>query len=67
MTTDSEKLDKILESLSRLEKHHKIMPDKETTVTDFESNISSYEEFAIEDLKLEQITINNQIRIVFLH
>ena len=54
-----EKLDKILEILERLEKHHKIVPDREITITDFESSLQAYEEFAIEELDLEQITINN--------
>ena len=64
MATVTEKLDKILESLARLEKHHKITPNKETTITDFEESISSYEEFGIEELKLEQITINNHKSVI---
>ncbi len=36
------------------------MPDRETTITDFEESISSYEEFARDDLKLQQVTIDNQ-------
>ena len=56
---NSEKLDRVLESLARLEKHHKIMPDRETTITNFEESLKPYEEFALQDLNLEQITINN--------
>ena len=51
MSSD-EKLDKILASLTRLEKYHKIVPDKETIITDFEASIQSYEKFAKEELKL---------------
>ena len=38
----------------------KIVPDKDTKITDFEASITSYETFAFDELKLGQITINNQ-------
>ena len=53
------KLEQIIADLELIKKSLKIVPDKETTIADFDSNINSYEEFAQEDLKLEQITINN--------
>ena len=69
---NSEKLDKVLE---RLEKLHEIFPkleriqkklkistesNKETTITDYVSSVRSYEKFAIEELGLQKITIQNQ-------
>lgn len=59
-----EKLDEIITKLQRIEKALKIVPDKETTITDFDSNINSYEEFAREELKLEQVTINNHKSVI---
>lgn len=73
MTTDSEKLDKIVSDLvlikekqdklltdnELIKKTLKIVPDRETSITNSESSISEYEKFAQEELKLEQITINN--------
>lgn len=74
MITDSEKLDKILESLTKLEKLHKIFPEleriqkklkisigtnRETTITNYDSSVRSYEKFAIEKLELQKITIQN--------
>ncbi|MBI1828786.1 MAG: site-specific integrase [Thaumarchaeota archaeon] len=55
-----QKLDEILEKLAGIEKALNIVPDRETTITDFDSSVAAYEIFAKEDLKLEQITINNQ-------
>ena len=54
-----EKLDKMSVDLELIKKALKIVPDRETTITKFESNIEEYEKFARDELKLEQITINN--------
>ena len=54
-----EKLDHIVSELELIKKALKIVPDKEAAIIDFKSSISEYEKFAIEELKLEQITINN--------
>lgn len=59
MSSTNKKLDLIITKLTRIEKALKIVPDKETTIIDFDASINSYEKFAIEELKLEQITINN--------
>jgi len=59
MMSDSGKLNQIIADLKLIKKALKIVPDKESTISDFESSISEYEKFAIEELKLEQITINN--------
>ncbi len=58
--SDSEILDKISSDLDLIKKALKIVPDRETTITDFEASIRSYEEFARDDLKLQQVTIDNQ-------
>lgn len=57
--SSEEKIDKIITDLELIKKSLKIVPDKETTIADFDSNINSYEEFARQELKIEQITINN--------
>ncbi len=55
-----EKLDQIICDLEQIKKALKIVPDRDATITDFEDSVSGYEEFAIEELKLSQATINNQ-------
>lgn len=40
------------------------MPDMETTVTDFEPSIQAYEEFAKEELKLDEKTITNHLSTI---
>lgn len=59
-----EKLDQIITDLRLIKKALKIVPDKEITITDFESSISEYEKFAVEELKLEQTTINNHKSVI---
>ena len=59
-----EKLDKIISYLELLIKHEKIVPDRETIITDFDSSINSYEEFARDELKLGQLTINNHKSVI---
>ena len=53
-------LTEILEKLSGIEKALKIVPDREITIDDVESSIIHYEQYALEELKLGQSTINNQ-------
>ena len=55
-----EKLDEIIADIDLIKKALKIVPDKDTKITDFDSSIESYEEFAGQELKLEQNTIDNQ-------
>ncbi len=59
---DSEKLDKILLGQERIQKKLKISTgtNRETTITDYDSSIRSYEKFATEELGLQKITIQNQ-------
>ena len=61
-----EKLDQILEDLDKLKNDNdlikkalKIVPDKEIMITNFKESVRTYEEFAIDELSLEQVTINN--------
>lgn len=58
--SESEKLDEILLKMSWIEKALKIVPDKDTHIEDFDSSLKTYEKFAKEELKLEEITIENQ-------
>ena len=70
MSTVDSKLVEIIERLNRIEKALKIVPDREITIEDKESSIVNYEQYALEDLKLGQSTINNQkstIRRFLLH
>ncbi len=55
-----EKLNRIISHLELIKKALKIVPDRETIITDFETSIRSYEGFAQDDLKLQQVTIDNQ-------
>ena len=59
MMSDYGKLNQIIADLELIKKALKIVPDREITITKFESNIEEYEKFARDELKLEQITINN--------
>ncbi|GFN40657.1 MAG: phage_integrase domain-containing protein, partial [Marine Group I thaumarchaeote] len=54
-----EKLDEILSSLKRIEKTLKIVPDRELNVTDFDSSVQNYQNFAKNELKIEDVTIEN--------
>lgn len=54
-----EKLDQILRDLELIKKQLKIVPNRETTITDFESSVTYYQEFAKDELGLEQPTIDN--------
>jgi integrase len=52
--------EEIHQSLSRIEKSLKIVPDKEITITDSQTSLEDYTRYAKEDLNLEEITIQNQ-------
>lgn len=54
------KLDEILQDLVQIKKKFNIVPDKEDKIDDFESSIDAYEQFALDELKLGQTTIDNQ-------
>ena len=58
--SDTEILKKISSDIELIKKALKIIPDRESIISDFQPSIHSYEEFAKEELKLESITINNQ-------
>ena len=55
-----QKLDQILSDLELIKNNLKIIPDRTITITDFNTSILQYEEFAKEELKISQSTINNQ-------
>ena len=55
-----EKLDQILADLDSIKNHLKIVPDKFVTITDIETKIQHYEKYAIDELGINQATINNQ-------
>ena len=66
-----EKLDRIIEDLGQLKNDNelikkalKIVPDRDTTIQDYESTIQNYEQFAKDELKLGQATINNQKSVI---
>ena len=59
-----EKLDRIIADIGLIKKALKIVPDRETTIADFDSSINSYEEFAQDELKLGQLTINNHKSVI---
>jgi len=64
MSQIEHKLDKIIEDLTLIKNHWKIVEDRETNITDFEAKISEYEQFAINELKIGKGTINNQKSII---
>lgn len=59
MSSD-EKLNQILSDLELIKSHLKIVPDKFATVTDIETKIENYEEYAVDELNISQSTVNNQ-------
>jgi hypothetical protein len=69
MTAIEEKLDEILQDLDLIKNHLKIVPDKDSEITDMKSSISEYERFAKEELHLNEKTITNKLSILsrFLH
>jgi len=64
MSIIEEKLDQILQDLDLIKNHLKIVPDKDSKITDMKSSISEYENFAQEELKLNEKTITNQLSIL---
>lgn len=63
MSLSDQKLDEIILRLARIEKALDIVPDREAKITDYESSVDSYEQFA-KEAKLEQATINNQKSVI---
>ena len=53
-------LNQILQDLAHIKKKFNIVPDKESIIDNFEASIAAYEEFALDELKLGQSTIDNQ-------
>lgn len=64
MSQIEHKLDKIIEDLGMIKKHWKIVEDRETVITNFEDNLSEYENYAENNLKLGKGTIANQKSII---
>jgi len=58
--SNEQKLDQIISDLDLIKNHLKIVPDKFITITDIEGNIENYQEFAENELGLNQATIKNQ-------
>ncbi len=58
------KLDLILQELETIKNHLKIVPDKDSEITDMKSSVSEYETFAKEELKLNAKTITNQLSVL---
>ena len=65
----TQKLDQIIQDLELVKNHLKIVPDKNTEITNMKSSISEYEKFAKEELHLNEKTITNQLSVLsrFLH
>lgn len=59
-----EKLDRIIEDLDQIKKVLKIVPDRQTTITNFEDSLENYEIFALDELKIGQGTIDNQKSVI---
>ncbi len=64
MSLDQTILNEINEKLTRIEKKLNIVPYLETTITDFDNSIESFQDFAKNNLKLEEITIKNYCSII---
>jgi len=58
--SNTEKLDQIITDLEQIKKTLKIVPDRETVITDFDPSIQNYQGYAKDELKLADITIDNQ-------
>ena len=69
MSTIDQKLDQIIEDIELIKNHLKIVPDRDSEITDIQSSINQYKIFAIDELKLNTKTITNQLSILsrFLH
>ena len=66
-----EKLDRIISDLDDIKRDNelikkalKIVPDRDATVTDFETSIRGYEEFALEAHYLGEATVNNHKSVI---
>ena len=57
--SDKEKLDLILNKLDQITKHLDIVPDSFITIHDIETSVNDYSEFAKNELKLTDNTIQN--------
>ena len=64
MSLDLNILNEINEKLIRIEKKLNIVPDLETTITNYDNSIESFQDFAKTNLKLESITIKNYSQII---
>lgn len=64
MSSSDEKLDLVLQKLDRIEKALKIVPDRDSRISDFDSSIEQYKKFAKEDLSLQDVTIENHVSTI---
>ena len=59
-----EKLDRLQSDISQIKNHLKIVEDRETTIPDFEGNISEYAQYAQDELNIGKGTIDNHKSII---
>ena len=53
MSTIDQKLDQIIEDIELIKNHLKIVPDKDSEITDIKSSINQYKIFAIDELEIK--------------
>ncbi len=64
MTAVEQKLDEILSDLDVIKNYLKIVPNKNSKITDMKASISEYEIFAKTELKLDESTITNHLSTI---
>ena len=60
MSSVEKKLNQMLQDLDLIKNKLNIVPNREITISDYEFSVKSYEEFARDELKIQQGTIDNQ-------
>ena len=64
MSSMEEKLDQALSDLKQIKNYLKIVPDKDSKITDMKSSVSEYENFANTELKIDEGTITNHLSAI---
>ncbi len=64
MSSMEEKLNQVLSDLEQIKHHLKIVPDKDSKITDMKASISEYENFAKIELKIDEGTITNHLSAI---
>ena len=64
MSSIQDRFEQILSSLKRIEKHLKIVPDREIEIKDCQSSVEQYKIFAKTELKLDEKTIANHLSAI---